>query len=205
MPILETLLSDFAHSIAASPLAFYLLSIILVAIFGDPIFIILMVLAVNLKISFLPIFAVSYIGALLGDIFWFFTARKLFKRIEKYRIFGKPYRHLLMAVNKVAHRNDFVTLFVSKFLYGTRIISVIYLSEKKLSFLRFAAYALIANLAWLFFIGAIGYLVGIGFSFVANVVKNIQLAITLLIIFFVIFVIVRKKINEKFEEVESKK
>lgn len=202
MTLLETIVHSLSTSILINPYFLFFLSFVLIALWGDASMVLLMILGVGLKLPLWIILVGAYFGAQFGDFIWFILGRKLLPLVAKHERWGKHYIHLIKSLNKIAHKSVFITLTVVKFLYGTRVITVMYLSHRKpkLNIWKFLWYNSLALILWLAFMGTIGYLVAIGFSFIFNVVKDIQLAVTLLILFFIIFNIVQKFISKKLEK-----
>ena len=186
-------------AITGSLFLFFIIAIIATALWGDASMIVLIVTAMHFNFPLWIIMIAGYIGSMIGDVIWFVLGMKFLKRVEKHEKFGKGYNKLVAVINKISHKNPLVTLSIVKFLYGTRVITIIYLVKKKLKLRKFIEYNALALILWVFFMTAVGYLVGLGFAFVANVVKNIELAITLLIVLFILFNLLQRRINEWLE------
>jgi len=202
MTFLETFIAGLSTSILVNPFFFFALSFIAISLWGDASMILLSILAFNLSIPFWILILGAYLGAQLGDSLWFLLGKKILPKIEKHNFWGGHYKKLFHAISKVAHKNILITLSIVKFLYGTRVLTLIYFSHKKhkLSFARFVYYNSIALVLWVGFMATIGWLVALGFNFVLNTVKSIELALTLLLLFFILFNIIQRQINKKIEK-----
>lgn len=202
MTFLETFIAGLSTSALVNPVVFFVITFIAISLWGDASMILLAVLAVNLAIPFWILLVGGYFGAQLGDCLWFLLGKKILPRIEKHDIWGKHYKKLFHAISKVAHKNILITLSIVKFLYGTRVLTLIYFSHKKhkLNFLKFFYYNSIALVLWVAFMATVGYLVALGFNFVLNAVKSIELALTLLVVFFILLNIIQRQINKKLEK-----
>lgn len=196
---LEAFLAGISSSALANPLLFFVVTIIATALWGDASMIALSILAIQFKIGVWTVLVGGYIGAMLGDIAWFILGKKILPKLGRHRRFREYYARIIHHINNVTHSNAFVTLCLAKFLYGTRVITVFYLAERKMKLLQFIKYNAVALILWVAAMGTIGYLVAKGFTFLVYTVKNVQLALTLLIIFFVLFSILQKKINKMLE------
>jgi len=193
---LETIAISFIQNI---PL-FWIVGFILVALWGDGSFIIFTVVAVNYNVSLWIVFTAAYFGTLFGDMIWFGLGKKFLYKFREGRKFSKQYNRIVGFIERTFGKRSFLGLCIIKFLYGTRIIFTLYLANKNMTYLRFLIYDLIANLIWVTFVGAIGYLVGIGFGFVLRTFKNIELLLTLVVILVLIFNYIQKRISEKLEK-----
>ena len=79
-------------------------------------------------------------------------------------------------------------LFI-KFLYGTRILTILYLSMQRLRLGTFLLFDLIGTMLWLAVIVSLGYLVGrsVGIEGVVTSVQKAEVALLLLLaLFFVV-------------------
>lgn len=197
---LEGFLAGISSSALANPVFFFVITIIAISLWGDASMIALSILAIQLNIGFWIVLVGGYIGAMIGDIAWFVLGKRILPKLGRHKRFKKYYARIIHHINRVAHRNAFVTLCLAKFLYGTRVITVFYLAERKMKLAKFIKYNSVALMLWVLFMGTIGYLVAKGFTFLVNIVKNAQLALTLLIIFFILFSIIQKKVNQMLEK-----
>ena len=201
MTFLETVIGALSASILVNPYFFFFVAIIAVALWGDASMILLSIAAFDLGVPFWIVIFGGYLGAQIGDCAWFLLGKKILPFIEKHKLWGKHYKNLFRAISGVAHKNILVTLSIVKFLYGTRVLTLIYFSHRKhkLSFAKFFYYNSIALLLWIAFMGSIGYLVALGFNFVFSVVKSIELTLGLLFLFFVLLNLIQRYINKKLE------
>ncbi len=202
MTFLEKIILGLSTSILINPYFLFFLSFVLIALWGDASLILLIVLGVNFNLPLWIIFVGAYLGAQLGDFIWFVLGRKFLPKLTKNEKWGQYYKNIIKTITRIAHKSVFITLTVVKFLYGTRVITVLYLSHRKpkLDVWKFLRYNSIALLVWLIFMGTVGYLVAIGFSLILNIFKNVQLAATCLILFFVVFNILQKFISRKLKK-----
>jgi membrane protein DedA with SNARE-associated domain len=94
-------------------------------------------------------------------------------------LFGK--RHLL-------------ALTAVKYLYGTRVITILYLVKEKISYRKFIYYDFVSTFFWIIGVGFLGWLIGRGFVLLKTF-ENMQLAVTALLLFFALFYIFQREIN----------
>ncbi|MFH1525865.1 MAG: hypothetical protein ABIG69_04300, partial [Bacteroidota bacterium] len=69
-----------------------------------------------------------------------------FKKIEKLTKLYKKADNLIMKVSK---KSTFLTILYSKFIYGTRIFTLVYLSSKKTKWQKFLVSELLALMVWM--------------------------------------------------------
>ena len=89
-----------------------------------------------------------------------------------------------------------------------RNLAEYYLAKEKISYKKFLLYDSLSTVIWIFGMGFVGYLVGIGLKWIVHVVKDIQLATTFVIGILVLFYIIQKLVNKglfKEEKILEKK
>jgi len=165
---------------------------------GEEIIIPLAFLSANDYISPMVVFVFCFIGLILTDVLIFYTAKlKLIRGIEYYHHTSKFFKKFDEVILKVSRKSIFLALLYSKLVFGTRMITLVYFGIKKISIKRFLPSALLAILVWFSLIFSIGWLAGIGFSFLIDAFKKVELGISLIFLV-IIVVIILKKWAEKF-------
>ena len=199
MTLLDSILQTLSMSILVNPYVVFLVAFIAIGFWGDASLITLSILAVNLNFSFSLMLFGAYLGVMAGDTVWFFIGTKLIKRIKKNRKIKIHYKRIAYIIEKVFQNRFFLALIVVKFLYGTRLITTIYLSDERLAFKKFFQYDLVANLLWLGVVSGIGYLIGLGFLMLRTF-KNVQLAISSLVLICLLIYAARVILDKKIEK-----
>ena len=117
-------------------------------LFGDTIVISLAFFAEQGALSLSSLIIFGFLGTVISDSIWFFMSKYLceIKYIKK-KIFQN--KKLVKTVDKLTGKKPLLFLIFAKFLYGTRIIFIIYLSIKKLKYLKFLLYNSIGTVIWL--------------------------------------------------------
>lgn len=139
----------------------------------------------------------SYIGTMVSDWIWFYIGYKGFgKKMESRSGFQKNLRRVERVIEKITKDNHFMTLLLTKFLYGTRIITIIYLSREKLKFWEYTKLNSIVSLFWLVIIVPMGALAGRGSYNFINIFKDTQKTLLLILIAVIILYIIRLLINK---------
>ncbi len=149
--------------------------------------------------GFLIITISSCVGMVTMDSIWFFIARsKLFIKFKEWKKISKQYKSLESNIEKVSHGKDLLIISIAKLLVGTRILLVLYMGGRKISFARYLAYNSIVNLLWAGILVSLGWLTAQGFNSIISIFENLQLAITFIIIVLVFLYIVQKWIRQRF-------
>src|SRR3989338_1990807 len=108
--------------------------------------------------SFTEVFILAYIGTLLSDAVWFAVGPKIFAYAHEFETIKKRSDVFLPKIEHLGNR-PFHLLLVSKFVYGTRILTIIYLS-RRVKAATFTLYNMATTFLWLIVIMLIGYLAG---------------------------------------------
>ena len=178
--------------IASYPLLQYLI-VFLGAAFGGEVALI--------SLSFLW---VSFLGTTSGDILWFFLGKsRLAGRVIGHRYAAPTLSVIMEAIRRVSRGNRLLAFIFAKFLVGTRAIVIIYVSKTNISFKNFFPPDLVAILIWLTTLISIGYLSGLGFTYVSGILKSIYAGIGFVILILIVVVMAQiwlKKFFEKEEE-----
>ncbi|MBC8207516.1 MAG: VTT domain-containing protein [Kiritimatiellales bacterium] len=106
------------------------------------------------------VFWLSLAGTVLSDMVWFLFGQRILKLFHKYEKYREQSTRLLDALGGITGRRPFLALLFTKFLYGTRILTIVYLSMRKVGFATFVFYEIIGTLLWLPVILAVGWLAG---------------------------------------------
>ncbi|NCN99412.1 hypothetical protein COU62_03255 [Candidatus Pacearchaeota archaeon CG10_big_fil_rev_8_21_14_0_10_35_219] len=177
----------------------YLLYFIAGLFTGEAGIVFLMVLVVHGTIPFLPMILLFLLGALVIDIVIYIIATKGLSKLKKYHLISKGSEKLGMVIDKYVRGNEFYAILIAKFLQGTNLVLLVYLSVEKLDYKKYIKYDLLATLIWITEMAIIGWLVGQGFKIVLTVFKSIQLAILFLIVVLVILYFIQKWLDKKFK------
>ncbi len=173
---------------------------------GEETIFILSILAVQNNINFLIIIFFSYLGILVSDIIWFFLGRtKLFNWLIKRKIFSKVYYHFDKTLDKVTKGNDFKALLFTKFLYGLRIITIMYLARERMKFKQFLKYSLIIVGIWTIVVCSLGFAAGQGVKIALIISNNLTLTLILFGITIILFNILIRILSEEVKKLLTKR
>ncbi len=144
----------------------------------------------------------SFFGMVAIDSFWFWATRSPWadKLTSKMRN-AESYAKLEKKIENISHRSDIAILLISKILVGTRILILIYLSMRKMSFIKFLGYNSVATFVWAIMLGYFGWFAGQGFYNLSKTYDYITTAVFSLIGvvvgYYVITYLIRLWINRK--------
>lgn len=146
---------------------------------------------------------IGFFGILVADMLWFAFARtpifEWLKRKAKKHANGH-YKHANYLVEKFSHRHDFIYLFLTKFVYGLRIISIMKVSRRRNSFFKFLSCDAPAILAWEIIVMPIGFLLGHSFFSVVNVLDDANKLVILGLLLLAVIFLVEKVIRDKLDK-----
>ncbi len=162
------------ESILASAIANYQQIAVFVGsfFFGESVIITLSVLGKSIGLTFGRIFIMALLGTVLADLTWFKFGDVLLKDIKlidrwNERV-SKEYSPL---VKRITRHGPVLSLLYIKFLYGTRVLTILYLSSVKVSIRKFLIFDTIGTIAWLSVI--VGFSWSLGAS-AKSVIREIQ-------------------------------
>ena len=105
------------------------------------------------------VFWSAFFGTIVADTLCFAAGPALFRFVHSFSFVQKRSERVLAHLADVYANRPFNTLLISKFVFGTRFLTVIYLSQK-LSPVRFFFANLGSAALWLGTVVAVGYLAG---------------------------------------------
>lgn len=134
----------------------------------------------------------SLLGTIFSDSMWFLLGRtESAKKFIYHRYTNSTITIIAEAVSKVSRGSHFLALIFAKFLVGTRIVMLLYLSNLSFSFNEFIRYNVVATLIWLATVIPIGYLSGLGFTYVAGVFQNLYAGLGFIVLVLIVVVILQ--------------
>jgi membrane protein DedA with SNARE-associated domain len=128
--------------------------------FGETVIIAAAFLAGQGTLEVLPVFVLAFLATIVSDTVWFLLAKKILlwlNRLEKYKTHSEI---IVNKMTKLTGDKPFLALLFVKFLYGTRVITIIYLSLRSIPLKKFVIYDALGTLIWLAVIIPIGWLAG---------------------------------------------
>lgn len=165
-------------------LAAYKLSALFIGsfLFGETAIIAASFLAAHGFWSLATVFGVSLAGTLASDVVWFFLGGKIMAFLRRFKWYKEHSARLLAALEKMSGQRPFFLLFFIKFLYGTRVLTIMYLSHRKIRFSIFFLFDLLGTVVWLAAMMVVGWLAGQGATNFAPMLSSLEYTLPLIIV-----------------------
>lgn len=141
----------------------------------------------------LPLFLIiGFLGTLSSDILWFLLGKtKTAGKIIDHRYATNTVAVIMEAIHFVSRGHHLLAFIFAKFLIGTRIVVILYVSKTNLAFKKFIQNDVIAIAVWLSILTSIGFLSGLGFIYISRILKNIYAGIGFIILIILVVVVVQ--------------
>lgn len=89
------------------------------------------------------------------------------------------------------------TLLISKFIYGTRIFTMLHISKNKVTLRQFILYDFVVILTWLIPITIIGWLAGKGIAAATTALHRVEIGILLLVLVIALIAFAQRKVRSR--------
>jgi membrane protein DedA with SNARE-associated domain len=149
----------------------------------------------------------SAVGLITLDCVWFWALKHPWveKRVtHRFKNFNY-YVGLEKKIENFSHKYDVLTLFILKILVGSRVLMVIYMSARKVHFVKFFINNAIATFLWSLVIGYFGWFAGKGYYNFARTYRELTTIILATMVavgvFYMIMYYVRQLIVKKENEI----
>lgn len=163
------------------------------ALFGETVIISSAFLAAKGVFSLASVFSLTFLGTIVSDSIWFYFGSNIINFSRK----SEKYKDYILKIEKITGNKTFLALLFIKFLYGTRILTIIYLSIKRISFIRFLIFNTLGTLIWLPVIIGIGWFAGKGLINLIPLFNRIEYILVTLVLLIVIVKMVTIWLTEK--------
>lgn len=171
-----------------------LIAVILgVALEGDATMILAGVAAHLRLLSLSGVLVVGVIGAWVGDAVWYAAGRfagGYFNRQAKLKAASER-------IGKFTHKFGIWSIFASRFIWGTRIMTMTFWGYHRLSFLRFAVMDLVGCSLWAILLGFLGYTFSKSAELLIGEVKTLEIWLFISVIVSVIAVFIFHRIYKR--------
>lgn len=165
--------------------------------FGETVIITAAFLAAHGVWSISLVFWLALIGTVVSDSLWFFLGRYFFVKTNRWQNEREKYDHFLVKLERLFGRKPFLILLFIKFLYGTRILTIVYLSLRRMPFWLFLLFNTLGTVIWLLVVLAIGWFAGLGIANILPVFHRVEYAVSILLLILVLYKIVSSWIEKK--------
>ena len=123
----------------------------------------------------------------MSDSLWFLFGQRILLLFHKWKKYKEQSEKLITALENITGKKAFLSLLFIKFLYGTRILTIMYLSIQKIKFLTFVIFDTIGSIIWLLIMISIGWYAEKGIVNLVPLVNKFEYALLFLILVIVIF------------------
>lgn len=166
---------------------------------GEPALFLLGFLAAQGVVAVVPAAMLSYIGAFVPNAIWYFLGGTPFiQRISKQRYTAATISLITEAVQRASRGSHLLAIIIIKFLVGTPVLLVMYVSKTTLSIKQFFYYQSVATFFSILIIMPAGYLSGRGFIYFNEVFQNVYVAIGFILVILMVLMILQVWFEKKF-------
>lgn len=113
--------------------------------------------------DFKTLLIACFLGTLVSDTLWFLLGRHGLQKTKLFKKHEDKYKKVVEFLNKIS-KNNFIVLLVTKFLYGTRIFTILHFGVSKISKSKFLLMNSVVIMVWLPIALGIGWFAGKGSS-----------------------------------------
>ena len=156
-------------------------------------------LAARGVLSLFPSLIFSFLGAFSADLLWFSLGRTaISEKIISHRLASPVISVVAEAIKRVSRGSRLRALIFAKFLVGTRIVIIMFMSRTDLELKKFIRYDALAVFFWFLVVFPVGFISGLGFSYLAEVFHNLYIAIGFILLILFIAVIIQVWLEKAF-------
>ncbi len=117
----------------------------------------------------------GFIGNMIHDSLLFALGRSRFIHWTKNTFkLSERMEGVVKVIESMRKKTDFIPLFISKFIYGSRTALIIYVSHTRTPYFKFLVENTLASLAWATILVPIAYLAGKGFTKILSVATVVE-------------------------------
>ena len=137
--------------------------------------------------SITTVFWLAMLGTVLSDVAWFLFGQSIFSATKRWREKQLSSERLLKKLESITGSRPFLALLFIKFLYGTRILTIVYLSARKIRPWKFIFFDTLGTIIWLVVMLTVGWLAGRGVSNIISVVDKTEYALLVLVVIIILY------------------
>ena len=180
------------------PALSYIIPFFGAALGGEWVIISLAALSAQGVMPIYTVFLSSYAGTVTSDFIWFSLGKTKFLSVFiTHRYTQATMDAIAGSLNKISKGNHLSTLIITKFLYGTRIIVLLYMSQINLPLKEFMRHNMVATFIWLTVVTAIGFLAGKGLTYLLEIFENITIAFGIILLIVLSFFMIQLWLNKR--------
>lgn len=161
--------------------------------------IILAFLSAQKIIPFFPFFLVSFLAMIITDTMWFMLGRtSIASRLMDHKYATNTIWVLTQAITRMSRGSKLISLILIKFIVGTRVVLIFYFSRTTMTLKYFLEHNFIAIFIWLLAVIPVGYLSGLGFTYISHILENIYAGIGFLLLVIFLFLTLQAYLKKFF-------
>ncbi|MEK7554668.1 MAG: hypothetical protein AAB518_01640 [Patescibacteria group bacterium] len=173
----------------------FLLPLLGAIIGGEETILIISMLSAEHVIGFKTVLFFSFLGTLISDTLWFY-AGDLVVKLERWRIFSKKFEEVAEIIRKISGKSHFRALMMTKFFYGTRILTLFHVRRDGMPVWEFIPTNAVVVAIWTAAIVVFGWLAGKGVVSL-GILENIEGLIGTVLLVIIAFHFLRKWLNKR--------
>lgn len=133
------------------------------------------------------VFGLSFLGTIIADVIWFLLGRKIITFASRWEWVRQRYEKYLPQVKEEERHGQLWHFLFFKFMYGTRIITIVFVSVKNMRLRRFIFLDSIGTIVWLSAVMVVGWLTWKGAASALPVLHNLGYALIAVVFFVFLF------------------
>jgi membrane protein DedA with SNARE-associated domain len=165
-------------------------------LFGETIIITAAFLSTKMGWSPIVVFLLSFLGTITSDVCWFILGKYFSDNVKKSKFWKNKYPKKRALVRKIVI-NPKTTLFYYKFLYGFRVLSILYVAGMGMTTADFVLFNSLGTFIWLIVIISIGWFAGKGILNVLPYVSSIEYYIFIVVLLLIAMRILASWVGRK--------
>ena len=176
-------------------------------LFGETVVLAAAFLAAQGLWSAWTVFWLALLGTLASDALWFLYGQKFLSIFHKWEMYRRGSEKFLGLLEKISGNRPFLSLVFIKAVYGARILTIIYLSVRRVRFPTFLLFDAIGSAWWLAAIVAFGQVAG-SLAELVPILDKLEYAVlaivVIIILWRIIFLWIGKTAIRELEQAEQK-
>ncbi|MFA5856226.1 MAG: hypothetical protein WC867_02640 [Candidatus Pacearchaeota archaeon] len=163
---------------------------------GEPGFISLAFLSAGGYVSIWLLFLMGTIANVLRDLFFYsLPNNKFLKKVKIPKFILKKFDKKYKKIKKVENKETLLIMIGSKFIYGTRTVTLLSMGVSKIKLSRFILDSFFSSALLSIFLILIGWGSGKGFFIAKDIINNIKILVVLLLIIIAIIILIRHRMH----------
>jgi len=166
--------------------------------FGETVLLAATFLAAEGVWSVYTVFVIFVVGTIIADVAWFAFGEQVMHYARRWDAVRTRYEDYMSAFSEKSNRAQFLYLLFFKFLYGTRIITIVYLSVHGMSLWKFVIFDTIATIILTLAVMAAGLMVWNGIVSALPILHSVQFGLVVLVVLAIAFNFLTRWLGKKY-------